>query len=121
MAGKRREADGCVGAVASGGRPERVIGDGEWLEVKTGAPHLQVALLEANAFPPEHKAQVQGQLWVSGREWVDFFSYSPGLPPFQTRVHREPIYIAEMQKAVVQFLEELDELTARITAMQEAA
>ena len=25
--------------------------------------------------------QVQGQLWVSGRAWVDFMSYHPGLPP----------------------------------------
>jgi len=101
--------------------PDSLIGDDGLLEIKTKLPHLQVELLESKVLPPEHKAQIQGQLWVSGREWTDFFSYWPGLPPFQTRVHREPIYIAEMQKAVVDFLAELEALTARINALQEAA
>lgn len=100
-----------------GASPDSLVGDDGLLEIKTRAPHLQIALLESNTFPPEHKAQVQGQLLVSGRQWVDFFSYSPGLPPFQTRIHREPIYIAEMQKAIKEFLVELDALVARINAM----
>jgi hypothetical protein len=104
-----------------GASPDSLIGDDGLLEIKTKLPHLQVELLESKVLPPEHKAQLQGQLWISGRAWVDFFSYWPGLPPFQTRVHREPVYIAEMQKAVVEFLSELDAITARISLLQEAA
>lgn len=101
--------------------PDSLIGDNGALEIKTRLGHLQIELLEANALPPEHKAQIQGQMWVTDREWVDFFSYSPGLPPFQTRVHREPVYIAEMAKAVKDFCDELDALTARLSRMQVAA
>lgn len=101
--------------------PDRLIGDDGLLEIKTRAPHLQIELLEANAMPPEHKAQVQGQLWISGRKWLDFASYCPGLPPFICRVEREPVYMAGIAKAVSEFLNDLDALTARIRAMQEAA
>lgn len=104
-----------------GASPDSLIGDDGLLEIKTRAAHLQITLLEDNAFPPEHKAQVQGQLLVSGRQWVDFFAYSPGLPPFQTRIYREPIYIAEMQKAITEFLAELDALVARINRLNGAA
>ncbi|WP_072389778.1 lambda exonuclease family protein [Hyphomicrobium sp. CS1GBMeth3] len=101
--------------------PDSLVGEEGLLEIKTRAPHLQVEMLEAGVMPPEHKAQVQGQLWISGRKWVDFMSYCPGLPPFISRIERDPIYIAELANATKQFLVELDELTARIRAMQEAA
>lgn len=101
--------------------PDSLVGNGGLLEIKTRLPHLQIELIEANAVPPEHKAQIQGQLWIADREWADFFSYWPGLPPFQSRVYREPIYIAELASAVRAFLSELDDLTARLMKMQEAA
>lgn len=101
--------------------PDSLLGHDGLLEIKTRKPHLQVALLEAGAMPPEHKAQVQGQLWISGRKWLDFMSYCPGLPPFITRIERDPVYMAEMAKAIREFLTELDALEARIRAMQEAA
>lgn len=101
--------------------PDSLIDGDGLLEIKTRKPHLQVALLEAGAMPPEHKAQVQGQLWISGRKWLDFMSYCPGLPPFITRIERDPVYMAEMAKALREFLAELDALEARIRAMQEAA
>lgn len=101
--------------------PDSLVGDSGLLEIKTKLPHLQIEVLEAGVLPPEHKAQVQGQLWVTDREWVDFFSYWPGLPEFCIRVYREPIYIAEMAKAVQQFCDELDALTERLSKLREAA
>jgi hypothetical protein len=104
-----------------GASPDSLIGEDGLLEIKAKLGHLQIEILETGEMPPEHKAQVQGQLWVSGRKWVDFMSYSPGLPPFIQRIERDPIYIAELAKATKVFLDELDVLTARIAKMQEAA
>lgn len=101
--------------------PDSLVGKDGLLEIKTRLPHLQIELIEAGEVPPEHRAQIQGQLWISEREWVDFFSYWPGLPPFQKRVYREPIYIAELASSVRTFLAELDELTGRLQRMSEAA
>lgn len=101
--------------------PDSLIGDEGLLEIKTRLPHLQIELLEAGVMPPEHKAQVQGQLWISGRKWLDFMSYCPGLPPFICRVERDPAYMGDIARALRDFIVELDALTARIRSMQEAA
>lgn len=101
--------------------PDSLIGQDGLLEIKTKLPHLQIELLDSGELPSEHKAQVQGQLWISGRRYVDFVSYWPRLPIFITRVERDELYIAELAKSVRDFLSELDEVTARIAAMQEAA
>jgi len=84
-------------------------------EIKTKLPHLHLEALLSGELPPEHKAQCQGGLWVAEREWVDFQSYWPKLPPFIKRVYRDEKYIAELSKAVSEFIAEMDELMAKIT------
>lgn len=101
--------------------PDSLLGDTGLLEVKTKLPHLQLETLLADQLPPEHRAQVQGQLWVSGREWVDFVSYWPRLPIFIKRVHRDESYIAALKVACDDFLAELHETLARIAPERKAA
>ena len=76
---------------------------------------------ERGTLPSEHVAQVQGSLWVTGRQWWDFVSYSPGLPPLITRVERDEPYIATLAKAVDAFNEELDALVASVRGYRRAA
>ena len=52
----------------AGASPDRLLGDDGLIEVKSKLPHLQIEVLEANKLPPEHVAQVQGELWISGRD-----------------------------------------------------
>lgn len=95
--------------------PDSLIGNDGMHEIKTKLPHLHLEALLAGELPPEHKAQCQGGLWVAEREWVDFQSYWPKLPPFIKRVYRDEKYIAELSKAVSDFIAEMDELMAKIT------
>ena len=95
--------------------PDSLIGDDGMHEIKTKLPHLHLEALLAGELPSEHKAQCQGGLWVSEREWVDFQSYWPKLPPFIKRVYRDEDYIKSMAKAVNEFIEEMDELMQRLT------
>ena len=104
-----------------GASPDSLIGDDGLLEIKTKLPHLQLDLLLADEVPSEHMAQLQGQLWVSGRGFVDFVSYWPGLPLFVKRVERDEGYIANLASAVAAFEAELQALVARFSSMQEAA
>jgi hypothetical protein len=97
-----------------GASPDSLIGVNGGLEVKTALQHIQVERLQRGDLPPEHKAQVQGSLWVSEREFWDFVSYCPKLPPLIVRVHRDDVYIAGLAKAVEAFNEELDALVASI-------
>ena len=96
-------------------------GDKGALEIKSKAAHLQIDLLDRDEFPPEHRAQCQGVLWVAEREWIDLACYCPDLPLFVKREYRDDLYIRKMAESVRIFNEELAELVAKIRAMQEAA
>lgn len=90
-----------------GASPDSLIGDDGGLEIKTALAHIQIARLRTGTLPPEHKAQVQGNIWVADRMWWDFCSYSPKLPLFVIRVHRDQEYIDHMAECVDIFNQEL--------------
>lgn len=102
---------------AKGCSPDSLVGNDGLLEIKTKLPHLQIEALEWQRVPPEHRAQCQGALWVSEREWIDFVSYWPGLPLLVAREYRDEEYIAGLAAAVDQFNDELAALVERIRAL----
>lgn len=97
-----------------GASPDSLIGADGGLEIKTALQHIQVERLQRGDLPPEHKAQVQGSIWVAEREWWDFVSYCPKLPPLIVRVPRDDVYIAALAKAVDAFNEEIDALVTSL-------
>lgn len=99
-----------------GGSPDSLIGDKGGLEIKSALAHIQIERLTLDRLPPEHKAQVQGNLWVSEREWWDFCSYCPKLPLLKVRVFRDEAYIRQISDAVDAFNDELALLVERIRA-----
>ena len=98
----------------AGASPDSLIGDDGGLEIKTALGHIQIERLKTGKLPPEHRAQVQGNLWISERQWWDFVSYSPGLPPLIIRVDRDEAYIITLKYAVEAFNEELDALVSSL-------
>jgi hypothetical protein len=106
-----------VGFIRNGDKgcsPDSLIGDAGMLEIKTALPHILIEKLLRDEFPPEHKAQCQGALWVAEREWIDIAVYWPKLPLFVKRATRDDGYIANLAGAVAKFNEELAETVERI-------
>jgi hypothetical protein len=103
----------------SGASPDSLIGIDGGLEIKTALRHIQIDRLQRGTLPPEHKAQVQGCMWIAERQWWDFVSYSPKLPPLIVRVERDDTYIASLAKAVEAFNEELDSIVHSIRTYQD--
>lgn len=97
----------------AGCSPDSLVGDAGMLEIKSKLPHLQLDVLEKGKLPSEHIAQVQGQLWIAGRDWCDFVSYWPRLPLFCIRVERDDKYIETLSQAVADFVGELDSYIER--------
>jgi hypothetical protein len=89
------------------------------LEIKTALGHIQIERLQKGTLPTEHIAQVQGGLWITGRKWWDFTSYSRGLPPLIVRVERDEEYIAKLAAAVDAFNQELDSIVQSIRTYQD--
>lgn len=111
----------CVGFIKNTSRgcsPDALVGTNGMLEVKTQAPHLLIGTLEDDAVPPEHYAQLQGNLWVAEREWIDLLIYFPKMKSSLRRVHRDEVYITTLAKAVDKFNEELDAVVERYWARQ---
>ena len=98
--------------------PDSLIGEDGMLEIKTKLPHHHLAVLLADEVPAEHMAQLQGQLLVSGRQWVDFVSYWPGLPIFIKRVHRDEPYLAVLRAAIEKFAKRLARTHEQILSYQ---
>jgi hypothetical protein len=92
-----------------GASPDSLIGVNGGLEIKSAAAHIQVERLLSDALPSEHRAQVQGSIWVCEREWWDFVSYCPKLPIFIKRVYREDGYIKKLANEVELFNTELQQ------------
>lgn len=92
--------------------PDGLIGDKGLAEYKTAIYSKHIYTMKQDQVPAEHVPQVQGGLWVSGREWCDFVSFSPGLPLFRKRVYRDENYIAMMKAEVDRFYTEMMVLLA---------
>ena len=87
----------------AGVSPDGLMEDGG-LEIKCPSPSWHCAYLRAGTLPTKYKQQVQGCMWITGREWWDFVSYHETMPALIVRVHRDDEYIKlladEVLKAV---------------------
>lgn len=103
-----------------GASPDSLIGEDGGAEIKTKLPHLLIEVLLKGEVPPEHKAQIQGTLWVAKRQWWDIAIYWPKMPLFIKRVERDEAYIQKLATEVDRFNAELDAVVAQIRACGEA-
>jgi hypothetical protein len=92
----------------AGASPDALLDGSGVLEIKTALPSILIEKLLRDEFPPEHRAQTQGELWIAEREWVDLAIYHPRLPLFVKRAARDEAYIRTLAAAVDRFNEELD-------------
>jgi hypothetical protein len=57
-----------------------VLGRTRGAEIKCVIPTVQVETVDAGGYPSEHKAQIQGGMWIAECGTWDFCSYCPGMP-----------------------------------------
>lgn len=88
------------------------------LEVKCPKTATHMTYLLAWEVPSKYQPQMLWQMACCGTEAVDFVSFDPRLTPelqlFVVRFKRDDEAIASMEKEVVRFLAEVDELVARL-------
>ena len=96
-----------------GGSPDGLVGDDGAIEIKCPKSETHLDYIEANEILTGYYAQIQGVLWITGREWCDFVSYDPRVkcaPYFCKRSIRDDLYIKALEFAVKKFIKELKEL-----------
>lgn len=98
----------------AGCSPDRLVGDDGGLEIKCpGAAQHVANILEMTT---KYTAQVQGALWVTGRDWWDLLSYHPTMPPAMVRIRRDEAFIKLLAGAVAEFTERLEQAKATMIA-----
>jgi len=108
-----------------GGSPDGFVGDDGGVEIKcpfNAANHLAVFL---DGMPEEHIGQIQGSMWISNRQWWDFVSFHPNMPPgldlYIQRIPRDQAYIDALEAEVCVCLAEVQALVDKLQAATQAA
>jgi len=105
-----------------GASPDGLVGKDGLVEIKcpNTATHIMTILTEK--IPKQYYAQMQGQMWITETKWCDFVSYDPRLDAKRAihiiRVERDDDFIDGLQEAVLDFIEEVDELTEQLEAIK---
>lgn len=98
--------------------PDGLIGEDGGIESKcpfNEAVHVRTWL---EGMPEEHKPQVQGCMFVTGREWWDFLSFDPRQDEdcrlYIETIKRDEEYIAMLHQELVQFNLELGRMVDEV-------
>ena len=83
--------------------PDGLVGDDGLIEIKSRRQKYQVQTIIEGTTPDDYILQVQTGLLVTGRKWLDFISYSGGIPMFVTRVFPDPVIQDAIIDAASQF------------------
>lgn len=97
----------------AGASPDGLIGKNGGLEIKCPSAHTHVEYLRDGDLPIKYFQQVQGCLWISGRDWWDFMSYHPKMEPLIVRVFRDEEFIKALECAVIEAVQMIEILTMK--------
>lgn len=102
-----------------GASPDFLVDDdggGEIKSPESSEVHLETLLC---GLPPEHIEQIQGGLWVTGRQWWDFVSYHPDFPAhlrlYIQRIQRDDAFISRMEAACLLLESEVQDIIQSLT------
>jgi hypothetical protein len=73
--------------------PDRLVGDEGLLEIKAPLPHTQVEYWISGEVHERFRPQLQGQLYISQRSWVDILCWHDVLPKVVVRVEPDKRFI----------------------------
>lgn len=97
----------------AGSSPDGLIDDDGGIEIKCPNRSTHFGYLKLDTFeaPAEYVAQIQGNLWITGRKWWDFVSFNPEFPEntrlIRRRIARDEQYITTLAAEVEEFLKEV--------------
>jgi putative phage-type endonuclease len=106
----------------AGASPDGLVGEFGLVEIKcpNTATHIQTLLDQK--VPEKYIVQMQWQMACTGRQWCDFASFDPrmeeGLQLFIKRVEYHPLYVAELEKEVINFLMDVEDKIRKLNKLK---
>jgi hypothetical protein len=99
--------------------PDRLVGNGGLLEIKAPLPHTQVDYWLSGELSERFRPQLQGQLYVSQRRWVDILCWHDVLPKVVMRVEPDEEFIKALDRELRHFNHFIECVMEKIRAMSE--
>jgi hypothetical protein len=100
--------------IGAGASPDGLIGADGMVEFKSMQADLLIEVHQKKVYPPAFRAQLQGNLWIAKRHWIDICIFHPKMAMFRQRVFRDPGYIARLVAEVAEFRADLDVVVRQI-------
>jgi putative phage-type endonuclease len=101
-----------------GASPDGLVGDDGILEVKCPILSTMVGYMIDGKLGVDYLQQVQGQMLVTGRKWVDLLAYYPGITPIIERIERDEPFIKALKAELVLFVHELGIITEKLRGVK---
>jgi len=106
----------------AGASPDGLVGTEGLIEIKCPNTATHIETLLSGEIPGKYQIQMAFQMACTGRQWCDFVSFDPRMPPelqmFVARYDRDEDTISNMEEAVSEFLADLAEKVERLRALR---
>ena len=83
--------------------PDGLVGSDGLIEIKSRKPKAHLTAILENKPPAENMAQLMCGLLISGRQWIDYVSFSGGLSLWVKRVYRDDAWFEAIYAAAASF------------------
>lgn len=97
----------------AGASPDGIVWNAGLIEIKCPNTATHIDTLISKKVPSKYIPQIQWQIACTKSDWCDFVSFDPRMPQkhqiFIARVDRDDAYIAELEKEVTKFLNEINQ------------
>jgi putative phage-type endonuclease len=106
----------------AGASPDGLVGEFGLVEIKCPNTATHIETLLTQTLPTKYITQMQWQMACTQRHWCDFVSFDPrmdeGLQLFIKRVDYDPIYVAQLEKEVINFLMDVEDKIQKLNKLK---
>lgn len=105
----------------AGASPDGLVGSDGLIEIKCPNTATHIDTLLSDTIPSKYKTQMAFQMTCTGRQWCDFVSFDPRMPPelqlFIKRYEWDAAFITEMEHDIAVFLAETAEKVENLKSL----
>jgi len=97
-----------------GASPDGLVSTNGEIEIKCPELDTFIQYKLSGGLYKDYFQQVQGQLYVTSREWCDLIAFYPGAKPIIERIERDELFIVMLEAELEKFCDDLDEIVANL-------
>lgn len=97
--------------------PDALVDAEGLMEIKCPKAGVHIGyLLKSGSAYEEYRVQVQGQLWITGKQWCDVISYHSAMPMALNRINRDEEFITFMAAGIMKFSDVLESASRELVS-----